>query len=172
MPDSHRVAMPLAALALLLAVAGILALAPVGTPARAPAAPAAPASPIVPAGHHLAAAPFELVLFGSSHDGERLRSDAAPLLVHRVPADVELWITDVDATSIGLVLWRGTPHHREQVGFIVDHAAVGLGQSARSYATGIRFGPGDELLVGPAGGDVEWAALRGLVVPLPPLAGT
>jgi hypothetical protein len=148
MPDSNRAPLLLGALALLMAVAGVLA--PRG------AAPAV----------HRAGSPFELLLFGTSLDGERLRSDALPLLVHRVPAGVELWLTDVDATSTGLVLWRGASNQLEQVGFVVDRAAVGLGQSSRSYATPIRFGPGDELLVGPAGADVEWAALRGVVTPM------
>ncbi len=38
-------------------------------------------------------------------------------------------------------------------------------RSSSSYVSGIRFGPGDELLVGPAGRDVEWAALRGVFLP-------
>lgn len=108
---------------------------------------------------------FELLLFGSSLDRLRLDGDAAPQLIYRVPAGYELSLTDVDATSGGLVVWRRSEQALVQVGFVVDRGSVGRGQSSRSYATGIPFGPGDELLVQAAGGNVEWAALRGVIRP-------
>ncbi|HZL98678.1 MAG TPA: hypothetical protein VFD43_00370 [Planctomycetota bacterium] len=112
--------------------------------------------------------PFERVLFGTSLDDERLEAGAQPLLVYRVPAGSELLVSDVDATAGGLVLLRRSQQRLVQVGFIVDRGSVGLGQSSRSYATGINFGPGEELLVQAAGGDVEWAALRGVIRPAGP----
>ncbi len=146
----------LGALALVLSVAGVLV--PRAAPEAAPQ----------PSAARSVGTPFELLLFGTSNDSERLKGGTPPLLVHRVPAGVELRLTDVDATSGGLVLWRRSQQRLVQVGFVVDRAAVGLGQSSRSYATGIRFEPGDELLIQAAGGDVEWAALRGVVVPVAP----
>ncbi|HTE05409.1 MAG TPA: hypothetical protein VK824_04365 [Planctomycetota bacterium] len=159
MNDSNRLPLMLVAVTLVIALAGVLAPrdSPVGSPATSTGS---------------AGRPFELVLFGTSRDGERLAANAQPLPVYRVPAGTELWITDIDATSAGLVLWRGSQQHLAQVGFVTDRAAVGLGQSARSYASGIRFGPEDQLLVGPAGCDIEWAALRGFLAPAgQPVAG-
>jgi hypothetical protein len=108
---------------------------------------------------------FELLLFGSSLDRLRLDGDTAPQLVYRVPAGYQLSLTDVDSTSGGLVVWRRSQQTLVQVGFVVDRGSVGRGQSSRSYATGIPFEPGDELLVQAAAGNVEWAALRGVVRP-------
>jgi hypothetical protein len=61
---------------------------------------------------------------------------------------------------------------RERVGVSLDHAAVGIRKSARSYVTGIRLDPRDALLVGPAGAVVKCIALRGVVVPLPRSRGS
>lgn len=136
--------------ALLVAAAGVIGPPPAAAPETQGAA-----APVV----------FEFVLFGSSLDDQLLPADAAPLLVYRVPAGEELHLTDIDATADGLVVWRRTEQRLEQVGFVVDRGAVGLGQSSRSYATGIPFASGDELLVQAAGGDVEWAVLRGVAGP-------
>ena len=148
-----RSSLPLAfgVVALLVAAAGVI-----GPPSAAELQGTPPAAaPVV----------FEFVLFGSSLDDVHLPADAAPLLVYRVPAGEELHLTDIDATAGGLVVWRRTEQRLEQVGFVIDRGAVGLGQSSRSYATGIPFASGDELLVQAAGGDVEWAVLRGVVGP-------
>ena len=154
MSTPNRVPLALGALAVVVATAGLLAPLRAADAAAVAAETRKPSETIV-----------ELVLFGSSLDELRLHAAAAPLLVYRVPDGFELRLTDVDATAGGLVLWRRSLQQLEQVGFIVDRGAVGLGQSARSYATGIPFGPGHELLVQPAGGDVEWAVLRGVVRP-------
>ena len=153
MSPSNRVPLPLVAAFAIVALAGLVG------PPRGTSAASRPG---------FADELFELVLFGTSLDDARLAADAAPLLVYRVPAGLVLELTDVDATAGGLVLMRRTGQQLEQVGFVVDRASVGLGQSARSYATGIPFGPGDELLVQAAGGDVEWAVLRGVVGPVAP----
>ena len=150
MSPSNRVSLTLFAAFVIVALAGLVG-PPPGTPASAQPGAADEV--------------FELVLFGNSLDDARLAADAAPLLVYRVPAGLVLELTDVDATADGLVVLRRTGQALEQVGFVVDRGAVGLGQSSRSYATGIPFGPGDELLVQAAGGDVEWAVLRGVVRP-------
>jgi len=154
--SAHGALVPaLCVLALVVAVAGVLA------PRSAPAAVLA-----APADMRSGGMPFERLLFGDSRDDQRLQAGAPPLIVFHVPAGSELWLTDVDATSGGLVLWRRSQNLLAQVGFVVDRAAVGLGQSSRSYATGIRFGPDEDLLIEAAGGDVEWAALRGRLTPL------
>jgi hypothetical protein len=155
MSTSNRLPLALGALAVVVAAAGLLAPRR-ETPASAAAAAAAP-------GDAQDEAVLELVLFGNSLDDVRLEAAAAPLLVYRVPDGLELRLTDVDATADGLVVLRRSQQQLEQVGFVVDRGSVGLGQSSRSYATGIPFGPGDELLVQAAGGDVEWAVLRGVV---------
>jgi hypothetical protein len=164
MSTSNRIPLALGALALVVAAAGLLAPLRATTPASAAAAAgAAAAAAATGDAHDLSDTILELVLFGSSLDDLRLDAAVEPLLVYRVPDGLELRLTDVDATAGGLVLWRRSQQQLEQVGFIVDRGSVGLGQSARSYATGILFVPGDELLVQAAGGDVEWAVLRGVV---------
>ena len=152
-----RSTLPLAfgVVALLVAAAGLIG-PPLLEVVQSDPPAVTPAAPVV----------FEFVLFGSSLDDQHLSADAAPLFVYRVPAGEELHLTDVDATAGGLVVWRRTQQRLEQVGFVIDRGAVGLGQSSRSYATGIPFGSGDELLVQAAGGDVEWAVLRGVVGPV------
>lgn len=168
MSDSNKLPLTLCAIAVLVTLAGVFA--PLG-PAAAMDAASGAAAPNAAAAANAGTScahdetPFEQLLFGTSQDDERLLQDAAPLLVYRVPAGLVLRLTDVDATAGGLVLWRRAQQQLVQVGFVVDRGSVGSGQSSRSYATGIPFGPGDELLVGAAGGAVEWAALRGVVKP-------
>jgi hypothetical protein len=159
MSTPNRLPLALGALAVVVAAAGLLA----PLRAKTSGSPAGPGSGAVAQGD--ADELFELVLFGDSLDDVRLAGDTPPVVVYRVPAGLELRITDIDATAAGLVLLRRTQQHVEQVGFVVDRASVGLGQSARSYATGIPFGPEDELLVQAAGGDVEWVVLRGVIRP-------
>jgi len=159
MSTLNRLPLALGALAVVVAAAGLLAPLCATTPASAAAAAAVATGDAHECGETI----LELVLFGSSLDDLRLDAAAAPLLVYRVPDGFELRLTDVDATAGGLVLWRRAQQQLEQVGFIVDRGSVGLGQSSRSYATAIPFVSGDELLVQAAGGDVEWAVLRGIV---------
>ena len=106
-------------------------------------------------------APFELLLYGATDDGDRLAADAGPDWVFRVPAGQRLVITDIDAASRGLGLLRKRGHHLEQVAFAAEQGSVGVGQCARSLVSGVVFEAGDELLLAPAGSAVEWAALRG-----------
>jgi hypothetical protein len=154
MAHSNKLPLALMALALVVIVAGVFA------PLRAP-------RPVpVPAAANGGSEIFERVLFGTSFDDGHLVIGAPPVLVHRVPAGLQLLITDVDATAGGLVLLRRSQQQVEQVGLLSDDGSVGFGQASRSYTTGIPFGPGEELLVQANGGDVEWAILRGVVSPV------
>ena len=161
MSTPRTILLTLGAVALVVAAAGLI-----GPPLRTRGADGDDGSAVPAAGDAAGPPPvFELVLFGSSLDRLRLDGDAAPQLVYCVPAGYELSLTDVDATSGGLVVWRRSQQALVQVGFVVDRGSVGRGQSSRSYVTGIPFEPGDELLVQAAGGNLEWAALRGVVRP-------
>ena len=107
-------------------------------------------------------APFELLLYGAPDDGDRLEAEEGPDWVFRVPAGQRLVITDIDGAARGLALLRERAGRRVQVAFAAEQGSVGNGQCARSLVTGVVFEAGDELLLAPAGNDVQWAALRGL----------